>query len=119
MTDLITILTSDVGTGSWNHVKNLALGEEWDKVIIITDDKSRVTFSDITLQIIEINFSQPIEDVIRDLSGELRKLVTLHEVALNFVSGKGKEHMALVSSIMKLGVGFRLIARTKEGITEI
>ena len=41
------------------------------------------------------------------------------EVAVNFVSGTGKEHMALLSALLKLGIGIRLLALTKEGVTEI
>ena len=36
------------------------------------------------------------------------------EIAVNFVSGDGREHMALVSALMKMGVGFRLIGLNKE-----
>ena len=41
------------------------------------------------------------------------------EVALNFVSGRGKEHMALVSAVLKLGLGVRFIALKPGGIEEI
>ena len=37
----------------------------------------------------------------------------------NFVSGMGKEHMALISALLKLGVGIRLMALTKNGIEEV
>jgi len=120
MTDLIAILTSEQGTGSYNHVKKLSEREEWSKIIIVTDNKNKVNFAhDKNLFVIEMDFTQPIDDLVRDLSGELRKIITSHEVALNFVSGKGKEHMALISSIMKVGVGFRLIACTRAGVEEI
>ena len=121
MTDLVACLTSMQGKSAWNHVKNLASAEGyWDKVILITDDEQKADFEIATPKyIVLIDFSQPIEDVVRDLSGELRKLVTSYEIALNFVSGNGKEHMALISAIMKLGIGFRLMARTREGISEI
>jgi hypothetical protein len=41
------------------------------------------------------------------------------EVALNLVSGTGKEHMAILAALLKLGVGIRLVALTKEGFKEI
>jgi len=40
-------------------------------------------------------------------------------VGVNFISGAGKEHMALVSALMKLGVGFRLMASTMDGVKEL
>ena len=56
-----------------------------------------------------------IEDVVKQLSGKLKGF----EVALNLASGSGKEHMAIISALIKLGVGFRLVVLTKEGIKEI
>ena len=40
------------------------------------------------------------------LNGKIKDL----EVAVNIVSGTGKEHMALLAAILKLGVGVRLVA---------
>ena len=41
------------------------------------------------------------------------------EVAVNIVSGNGKEHMAIISALLKLGVGIRLMAVTKDGVREL
>ena len=41
------------------------------------------------------------------------------EIDINFISGTGREHMALMSALLKLGVGIRLKALTKEGAEEI
>ena len=41
------------------------------------------------------------------------------EVALNIVSGTGKEHMALLSALIKCKVRFKLMSLTKEGIKEM
>ena len=41
------------------------------------------------------------------------------EVGLNFISGTGKEHMALLSAVLKLGIGIRFFALTKDGVKEI
>jgi len=40
-------------------------------------------------------------------------------VALNLVSGNGKEHMAILSALLKLGIGVRLMAVTKDGVREL
>ena len=58
-------------------------------------------------------------ELINDISKQLKNKIKDMEIALNLVSGSGKEHMAVLSAIMKLGLGFRLIAATKEGIVEI
>ena len=41
------------------------------------------------------------------------------EVAVNFISGAGKEHMSLISALIKLGVGFRLVVSDEGKIEEI
>ena len=41
------------------------------------------------------------------------------EIALNLISGTGKEHMAILSALLKLGVGIRLVALTKDGVEEL
>ena len=56
-----------------------------------------------------------IEDIVKQLKGKLKGF----EVALNLASGAGKEHMAIISALIRLGVGFRLVVLTKEGIKKI
>jgi hypothetical protein len=55
------------------------------------------------------------EDIFRKLKGRIKDT----EVALNMISGDGKEHMATLSALLKLGLGIRLMAYTKEGVREI
>jgi len=38
---------------------------------------------------------------------------------LNIVSGDGREHMAIISALLQLGLGIRLVALTKEGVRVI
>ena len=49
------------------------------------------------------------------LTGKIKGI----EVAVNFVSGEGKEHMALMSALLKLGIGVRFVALKPDGIEEI
>ena len=35
------------------------------------------------------------------------------------VSGTGKEHMCVLAALLKLGVGVRLVALTKEGVQQL
>jgi hypothetical protein len=38
------------------------------------------------------------------------------EVALSIASGNGKEHMALISALLSIPVGIRLVVYSKKGI---
>ncbi|HLC66335.1 MAG TPA: hypothetical protein VJK52_01715, partial [Candidatus Nanoarchaeia archaeon] len=55
------------------------------------------------------------EDIRVQLAGKIQDL----EVAVNFISGTGKEHMALLSALLKLGLGIRLVVLTKDGVAEL
>ena len=50
---------------------------------------------------------------------KLKEKISGIEVGLNIVSGSGKEHMALISALLKLGIGIRLVALTSNGVKEV
>ena len=55
-----------------------------------------------------------------DLMEKLKvKLAGDFEVALSIASGSGKEHMALISALLSIPVGIRLVVYTKEGVQVI
>jgi len=117
MTDLIVCLSS--GKGTWGHVARLIEGEEWSKVFILTNQFGVEKFSKPdNAEFILLNESQGIQELTAEIEQRL-KGKTSHEVALNLVSGSGKEHMAILAAIMKIGLAFRLVALTKDGIKEI
>ena len=62
---------------------------------------------------------KPVSDVIDELVSGLRNKLGFGDVALNLVSGTGKEHMALLSALIKIGVGIRFVAYTRKGVCEI
>ncbi|KHO49333.1 MAG: hypothetical protein QT04_C0060G0026 [archaeon GW2011_AR11] len=58
-------------------------------------------------------------DIITHLTPALRPYLTDFETGLNMVSGTGKEHMCVLAALLKLGVGVRLVALTKEGVQQL
>ena len=56
-----------------------------------------------------------IEKIKNALKGRISGL----EIALNLYSGEGKEHMAILAALIQLGIGFRLVIATEQGIKEI
>jgi hypothetical protein len=118
MTQLIACLST--GKGTWGHVNRLIEDSEWDSIILITNDYGKENFSkNEKTELIAVNLSQGLKELTSEIQGKLKGKLKGTEVALNVISGTGKEHMALISAIMKLGFGFRLIALTKEGVEEI
>ena len=118
MTDLICCLSS--GKGTWEHVKTVIEKENWENIFLITDEFGKNNFK-TTKQIIFIlvdnkdSISIYKDKIIDQLHGKINGI----EVALNLVSGTGKEHMGILSALLKLGLAVRFMALTKDGIKEI
>jgi len=117
MTDLVAFLST--GKGTWAHVSALIKGEKWDKVYLLTNEFGKDKFTtDENTELIVIN-SNASEEELRDEIAKILKEKAKGEIAVNFISGSGKEHMALIGALMKSGVGFRFMVSTKEGIKEL
>ncbi len=118
MTNLITCIGS--GKGTWAHVQELIKQEEWEKVYIITDEFGAKNFkAEREIEFILINPKRYLKDLSEDIRKNLAGKIADTEVGVNFISGTGKEHMALLSAILKIGMGMRFVALTPEGVKEI
>lgn len=116
MTDLVACLS----TGSWGHVNRLIADGGFEKVFLITNEFGKEKFQKKdNVELIVVNDGKPVDELIENIVNGLKDKVSGIEVGLNLVSGTGKEHMAIISALMKVGVGFRLVALTKNGIKEI
>ena len=115
MTDLVACISS--GEKSWAHVARLINEQDWKKVLLITNDFGKKNFKvNKAVDFVVVDFNKPVFELIADIQKGLEGKFTDLEVALNIVSGSGKEHMAILSALLKLGVGIRLMAVTKDGI---
>lgn len=118
MPELIACLST--GKGTWGHVNRLIQEDKWDKVILVTNEYGKENFSKSEkTEFIVINPNLGIKELREDIFSKLKEKVKDAEVGVNFISGSGKEHMALMSALLKLGIGIRLVALTKDGIEEI
>lgn len=118
MTDLVFCLSKDEKW--WPHLLRLISEGSWGSIFAVTDSYCRQRFkSDKKIEYIVVDFSMPAAEIIDDIGNKLKGRLSELEVALNMVSGGGKEHMAVLSSLLKLGVGIRLVAVTKKGVVEV
>jgi len=115
--DLIACLSS--GKGTWGHVNRLIEDQEWENIYLITNEFGKENFhTEKKVELIIINSSQGLKELRAEIEGKLKDKLKI-DVALNLVSGTGKEHMAILGALLKIGVGIRLMALTKNGIEEI
>ncbi|MBI2130535.1 hypothetical protein HYU10_02080 [Candidatus Woesearchaeota archaeon] len=115
MTDLVACMTDEKGS---KHVQSLVNNYEWGSVFLITNADNGLSFNK-KIEYVRIDFDRPVSQVIEDIKKCLNGKINDFEVALNLVSGSGKEHMAILAALLKLGVGVRLMAVTKEGVREL
>jgi len=118
MTDLVACLSSD--EKNWAHIVRLIKEKDWKKIFLITNDIGKKNFkTEKNVEFIVVDFQKPVFQLIDDIKEGLKGKITDLEVALNLVSGSGKEHMAILSALLKLGVGVRMMAVTKDGVREL
>lgn len=118
MTELIACLST--GKGTWGHVARLLQDQRWGKVYLLTNEYGKENFhTSNNVELVTINENMGIKELRDDIKVKLQSKITGSEVAVNFISGSGKEHMTLVSALLQLGVAIRFVALTKDGIEEI
>ena len=118
MTDLITYIGE--GKGTIAHVEKVISGESWEKILVIASpEHKKESPKDERIEIVEIDSQKMLPEMIEQIKKELKNKVKIMDTAVNIISGTGKEHMALISALLQLGIGIRFIALTKEGVREI
>ena len=118
MAELVAYLGS--GKGTWGHVFGLIKEEGWEKVLLITTEffKDKINSGD-KIETIVIDSDKFLLELTEDIKNRLKDKIKGTEVALSLISGSGKEHMAILAALLKLGLGIRLVTLTKNGVKEI
>ncbi len=112
--ELVAFLGADKET--WGQVTGLINHGEWDKVVLVKNKQVEDYPTPKNGEIITIDASQPLLELKRELMEKLGSKIGDLEVALSIASGSGKEHMALISALLSLPTGIRLVAFTKNGV---
>jgi hypothetical protein len=116
MTELIACLSS--GKGSWSYILKMMKEESWDNVFLVTNKFGKENFK-ADAEFIVVDFQKPVFLLIKEIKEQLKGRIKGIEVAVNLVSGTGKEHMAIMSALLKLGLAIRFVTLTESGVREI
>lgn len=112
--ELVAFLGSDKET--WGQVTGLINKGEWEKIVLIKT-KEAAQFSSVKqTESIIIDPSKPLVELKEDIMKKLKGKFSGFDVNLSIASGTGKEHMALISALLSLPVGIRLVVFTKKGV---
>jgi len=115
--ELIALLST--GKGSWGQVAGLINKGEWANIILIGSDFAEKFSCDKKHEFIKINSEEKIMELRDFLKEKLKEKIKGMEVALSIASGEGKEHMALISALLSIPVGIRLVVLTQDGILDL
>ncbi len=119
MTSLIACLS--VGKGSWAQVAELVQAEEWEATFLVTNQFGAQKFSVEGHQVnfIIVDPDAEIKSIVEQIKKQLEGKILDTQIALNLISGTGKEHMAILSAVLQMGLGIRLICTKEGGCEEI
>lgn len=118
MTELVACLST--GKGTWIPVIKLINSESWSKIFLISTEFAREKFqTDKKVEFIVFDPEKPPREIVSCICKGLEKKLFGPEIALNLSSGTGKEHMAIISAILRQGVGIRLVTFGENSIEEI
>ena len=102
---------------NWGQVTALINRFDCERVVLIKDRSSGEFPLNEKCVILEVDSSSSIANLKEDIKNKLkRELSNDFEIALSLASGSGKEHMALISALLNVPLGIKLIAYTKNGI---
>jgi len=118
MTSLIASLGE--GKGTWTHLMKLIEVEDWEKVFLVTNSFGAQKFScSKEVEFIIVDGKKYLKELRDEIKGKLEGKISDTEAAISVISGTGKEHMALLSAVLKLGLAVRLVAVTPDGVEEV
>ena len=108
----------DTGKGIWNQVRKLIHSESWDNVVLVTNSFGKEKFQE-SAEFIVVDDPQPVNAIALVIISMLKKRIRDTEVALNLISGLDNVHMALLSALIKLGFGIRMVESSNGKAAEV
>ncbi len=117
MTSLVACLGA--GRGTWAEVRKLIESESWEKVFLVTNAFGREKFTAESAEFIVVDDFQSPQALAAIIISQLKGKARDTEVALNISSGSGNVHMAILSALLRLGFGIRLVSVANDAVEEL
>lgn len=115
--ELIALLSGE--KENWGQVSGLIKHGDWEKIIVVGNESAKQFGTEKSTEFIQVDLNMRLKNLRDDFSKKLKGKIEGMEVALSIATGNGKEHMALISSLINLPVGIRFAALTKEGVIDL
>ena len=112
--ELVALLSS--GKGTWGQVSGLIKMGDWDKIVLIGDSFASNFTNEKPFEFVKLDLTKSVKEIKANLIEKLKGKFSGLEVALSIASGSGKEHMALISTLLEVPVGIKFTVLTRDGI---
>ncbi len=119
MTDLVACLGA--GKGTWGGVLKLINSGKFQKIHLIVNQWTRdnLKMQRDNLNLVLINSDDKTAKIRDAIIAQLKGKIGDFEVAVNLDSGLGKEHTALITALVKLGLAFRFIVAEDDKVEDL
>ncbi|MBS3071501.1 hypothetical protein J4408_00765 [Candidatus Pacearchaeota archaeon] len=105
---------------NWGQITALINRIESNKIFLVKNKKAEDFPKNQKCEIIEVNSEKSLLELKSEIMDKLKQRLSKEfEVSLSIASGTGKEHMALISALLSVPVGIRLVVFTKQGLEYI
>ena len=103
---------------NWNQLTALINKlDDCEKAIIVKDANTKEFPFTQKCEAIDVDTKKSLLELKEEIMHKLKGRISWEfEVAVSLASGKGKEHMALLSALLCIPVGVRLVIYAKEGV---
>ena len=112
--ELVAFLGDDKET--WGQVTGLINRGEWERIILVKSKSSDEYDYPKETDVVTVDTTKPLLDLKQDIINKLKDKFQGFDVHVSIASGTGKEHMALISALLTIPVGIRLVVFTKNGV---
>jgi hypothetical protein len=112
--ELVAFLGKD--KENWGQINALIGRMDWERIILVKDKASDDFPASKGCEFVAINSEKPLLEIKQEIIDKVKGKLGGLEVALSLASGNGKEHMALISALLSIPVGIRLVVFTKDGV---
>lgn len=101
-----------IGKGSWGHAARIISEEEWDRILLISNDWAKQNFAPKKdVDWIIVNNRAPF-DVLKD---SIKEKLPEDEIFVSLISGNGKEHMAVIVALKEAKKQYKIVILTGGG----
>lgn len=100
------------GRGTWGHVARLIQEEEWESILLVSNEFGKDNFApskecEWLLVDSRISFESVKDSIKEKLPNE--------NIVISLISGTGKEHTALLAALKEAGKEFEIVILTGSG----